>query len=123
MGVALYSDVFTCVKAPVFYKIRRTLRSKGLFVCLKRVVRIWAPKRVQFSYLPSLNFKTPIMASAETERELLSAHATVAEYKGVKEGRESMLRVFPQRPNKQWAEFQIIEVSIAEVLVLMKELK
>lgn len=51
------------------------------------------------------------MASAETERELLSAHATVAEYKGVKEGRESMLRVFPQRPNKQWAEFQIIEVS------------
>ena len=78
---------------------------------------------MQFSYLPSLNFKTPIMASAETERELLSAHATVAEYKGVKEGRESMLRVFPQRPNKQWAEFQIIEVSIAEVLVLMKELK
>lgn len=115
--------MFTCVKAPVFYKIRRTLRSKGLFVCLKRVVRIWAPKGAVFLSSEFENFKTPIMASAETERELLSAHATVAEYKGVKEGRESMLRVFPQRPNKQWAEFQIIEVSIAEVLVLMKELK
>lgn len=68
-------------------------------------------KGCSFLIFRVLNFKTPIMASAETERELLSAHATVAEYKGVKEGRESMLRVFPQRPNKQWAEFQIIEVS------------
>lgn len=49
--------------------------------------------------------------ATETNRELLSDHAVVAEYTGTKPGREPMLRVFPPRPAKMWAEFKVIEVG------------
>jgi hypothetical protein len=42
-------------------------------------------------------------------RELLSRHRTVATYEGPEEGRESMLKVHPQRPNKTWETFKIVE--------------
>ena len=42
-------------------------------------------------------------------RELLSRHETLAEYAGTEEGKESMLRVFPPRPNKVYALFKIVE--------------
>lgn len=50
------------------------------------------------------------MASAPTfTREMLSTHETIARYRGLETGRESMLRVYPQRKDRQWAVFDIEE--------------
>ena len=46
---------------------------------------------------------------ATYSRQLLSRHKTTATYGGQEEGRESMLRVFPPRPNKMWETFHIVE--------------
>mmetsp|Transcript_22209 Transcript_22209/g.69549 ORF Transcript_22209/g.69549 Transcript_22209/m.69549 type:complete len:120 (+) Transcript_22209:187-546(+) len=46
---------------------------------------------------------------ATFSRELLSAHSTTATFEGFVEGKESMLKVLPPRPNKQWATFKIVE--------------
>ena len=46
---------------------------------------------------------------ATYSRQMLSRHKTTATYTGQEEGRESMLRVFPPRPNKMWETFHIVE--------------
>ena len=46
---------------------------------------------------------------ATFSRQMLSRHKTTATYQGQEEGRESMLRVFPPRPNKMWETFHIVE--------------
>ena len=46
---------------------------------------------------------------ATFSRQMLSRHKTTATYGGQEEGRESMLRVFPPRPNKMWETFHIVE--------------
>ena len=46
---------------------------------------------------------------ATYSREMLSRHKTTATYEGQEEGRESMLRVFPPRPNKMCETFHIVE--------------
>ena len=45
---------------------------------------------------------------ATYSREMLSRHKTTATYQGQEEGRESMLKVFPPRPNKMWETFHIV---------------
>ena len=45
---------------------------------------------------------------ATYSREMLSRHKTTATYGGQEEGRESMLKVFPPRPNKMWETFHIV---------------
>jgi len=42
-------------------------------------------------------------------RELLSRHVAIATFSGTEEGRESMLRIYPPQPPKQWATFAIEE--------------
>mmetsp|Transcript_9145 Transcript_9145/g.10448 ORF Transcript_9145/g.10448 Transcript_9145/m.10448 type:complete len:121 (-) Transcript_9145:356-718(-) len=44
----------------------------------------------------------------ETDRELLSSHETEAVFNGLVQGRENMLKIYPPRPPKQWAEFRIL---------------
>ena len=46
---------------------------------------------------------------ATFSRQMLSRHKTTATYEGQEEGRESMLRVFPPRPNKMWETFHIVQ--------------
>ena len=46
---------------------------------------------------------------ATFSRQMLSRHKTTATYEGQEEGRESMLKVFPPRPNKMWETFHIVE--------------
>ena len=46
---------------------------------------------------------------ATFSRQMLSRHKTTATYGGQEEGRESMLKVFPPRPNKMWETFHIVE--------------
>ena len=46
---------------------------------------------------------------ATYSREMLSRHKTTATYGGQEEGRESMLKVFPPRPNKMWETFHIVQ--------------
>ena len=46
---------------------------------------------------------------ANYSRQMLSRHKTTATYEGQEEGRESMLKVFPPRPNKMWETFHIVE--------------
>ena len=45
---------------------------------------------------------------ATFSRQMLSRHKTTATYGGQEEGRESMLKVFPPRPNKMWETFHIV---------------
>ena len=49
---------------------------------------------------------------ATFSRQMLSRHKTTATYEGQEEGRESMLKVFPPRPNKMWETFHIVEDSV-----------
>jgi len=50
---------------------------------------------------------TGIMATYTAD--MLARHATLATFTGFEQGREPMLRVFPPRPAKSWATFQIDE--------------
>ena len=52
--------------------------------------------------------------TTETAREALSTHRVVAKFAGFEAGRESMLRIFPQRPAKQWAVFSEVRYEAYE---------
>merc|ERR1719215_1844946 len=45
----------------------------------------------------------------DEKRDLLARHSTISVFMGLEAGRESMLRVFPPRPAKQWANFEVEE--------------
>ena len=50
-----------------------------------------------------------IMAEVTYTADMLARHSTLATFTGFEQGREPMLRVFPPRPAKSWATFQIDE--------------
>jgi len=47
----------------------------------------------------------------ETERNLLARHVVQAEYRGLEQGREPMLRIYPPMPAKIWTKFSVVEVQ------------
>lgn len=47
----------------------------------------------------------------ETERNLLARHTVLAEFAGLEQGREPMLRIYPPQPAKIWAKFLVEEVQ------------
>jgi len=47
----------------------------------------------------------------ETERKLLARHVVQADYRGLEQGREPMLRIYPPMPPKMWAKFSVVEVQ------------
>jgi len=58
----------------------------------------------------------PVQKLMKITYEVLSKQEFKAKYVGLREGRESMLRVFPPRPNKMWAFFEVVEAVSYEKL-------
>lgn len=46
-------------------------------------------------------------SDVQVKRDLLSSHTCTATFSGIEQGRENMLRIYPPRPPKSWAAFDI----------------